>query len=208
VTEFFTIDLKDLDRIIQGLHADEGAAAEAMSRAIDATAKMAQRLGQATQTRGLAFDLALARRRLRMIKTSAGRANHGGGGSFGSKRARVRRLRQSAKLWFGLNPVDPTDLVPGVTGSDGGMVRGQHRTRLHAGKGVDLPADSFMGHGRNSGKALVFRRKGAARLPVQAVKWSPEAAALNLITGDVWPKVREYFYRSFEHNLSRVLEEG
>lgn len=139
-----SFDASEIERATLQLEATQREA----EAALRSTVRRSSRWLATRIRRELAGDLRVTQRVLRR------RMIHG--------RVEIRNGRVSARIWFGINPIDLTHLAPRQN-------RRGVRTR------VGLHPGAFMVRGR------VFRRVGGSRFPLVALKHQIEAAAVGVI---------------------------
>lgn len=198
-----SLNAQELAYIADRLGANDGNISWALRGAATHAARLAQRLGKAQLRSGLSISAETLRRRLK-LSTAQGRRSDGTI-RFSSAQS-AHNLRARARVWFGLNPVDPFKLTtPPVWSSDiktrtSGVTAGRYRW-----DGAFI-ARRRKGRSAEAGREAVFMRKGANRLPIVRQFAEINAKSLEVITGNIFPLVAPEFYRKFEQLLIIEME--
>lgn len=111
--------------------------------------------------------------------------------ALAGRRLTAKSGRNGAKVWIALNPLNAYKAGPTQT------ARG-----LRAG-GVDF-AGAFVMSNAKGGKAAV-RRKGSARLPLEAASLDVATPGTDEINSKVWPELNERFLEFYREELDRRL---
>ncbi len=200
-----TVSASKIEDIADSLGANDFEIMWAIKDAANYAARRAQRIGAASLHDGLDVEAATLRRRLKL--TAAQGVRRSGRVRYSSaKAAKVTQAR--ARVWFGLNPIDPFELsTPPAPGSDvrtrsQGVIAG----RYHWGNA--FIAKGKVGTG-GAGRLFVFMRKRKSRLPLARQFADINAKALSIISSpEVFGKVEVDFYRRFESTLIKEIENG
>lgn len=191
-----------IEAIADRLGATDGQIAFAVQAAANHAARLAQRMSLAKMNAGLGVSAAGLRRRLKATTANGVKAD--GSIRYSSGKA-AARLRNRARVWWGLNPVDPFKLsVEPHMSSDirsrtGGVTAGRYRW-----DGAFI-ARRKKGNTQTSGGLAVFKRRGKESLPIVRQFADIRAQALAIITSDIFPKIADQFYERFEKELLKEL---
>ncbi|MFM2090902.1 MAG: Prophage minor tail protein [Planctomycetota bacterium] len=198
-----TLDAERLADMADRIGAVDSDITLAVRAAANHAARLAQRMGKARLNKGLSVSAETLRRRLKATTARGYRAS--GQVRFSSAQADAN-LRARARVWFGLNPVDPFNLsTPPVWASNrstrsSGVTAGRYRWD-----------GAFIGRRKkgNTGEAgspAVFMRKGPKRLPIIRQFADINAESLAIITSEIFPLIADEFYRRFDLELVKAME--
>lgn len=153
---------------------------------------LSERLGATEEIANKALVSSINRVQRWVVTQSARAAAKAAAAPVASVRARARiRFADkgdiSGSIWIGLNPVGAHRLRPRQTKA--GVSAGKHR----------LPG-AFIATGK-SGKPIVFKREGRARLPIEKQEIEIEAAARPAIENQVWPLAQKRLLDEFTRQL-------
>lgn len=198
-----TLDAERLAAAADAIGAVDSDITLAVRAAANHAARLAQRMGKTRMNAGLSVSAETLRRRLKATTARGYRST--GQVRFSSARS-DQELRARARVWFGINPVDPFNLTtPPVWSSDvrnrtTGVTAGRYRWD-----------GAFIGRRKkgNTGEAgspAVFMRKTEKNLPIVRQFADINAQALAIITSEIFPRVADEFYRRFDLELVKFME--
>lgn len=180
----FDIDLKQLREAGAELQASEKQIVFALNRALRRTASTLRTMS----ARGLKNELqlrtlAMLRKRLKSLKVRSGMNSLGGG-----------KATEGVQLWYGLNEM-PASWFKG---------RARKTSAGASKRGHEVPG-GFIRHSRFQGRQTIFKREGAARLPITEQNLPIEDKATVYIEDNIFDQTEDIFWRHFMRDLrSRV----
>lgn len=175
----FDIDIRELDRVVAALGATEKQVKFALNRAAQRTATALRTLAGRYLKDELALrTIGLLRKRLKSI--------------------RLRSVREDGfVLWFGLNDM-PVSWFKGRPTKEAGGAK--FRDKSFAG--------GFIAKSKVKGRRTVFKREGAARLPIIEQQMPIMDRAQVVIEDEIFVQAETIFWRNFERDLRARMAYG
>lgn len=170
----FDINSGDLKRIADEFASSEKDLRRAFSRALSRTARTLRTRARKDLREGLSLrSAAVLKARLRLARYKARGSGMG-----------------AARLWVGTNDLPATAFKGTPREAAGGARVG----------GRSFPG-AFVGRGSDSGKRIVFKRRGQARLPIQAVTVPVQEEMNDILEDQVFDEAQDLMMKNFRAEL-------